>query len=78
MSNGLAYSQPTYHTAVTSCHGCRHFSITHKAVRPFCCKAFGVVSRQHPARDILSTSGEPCRMRSMSHAAPFSLRGDLS
>ncbi len=66
-----------FKTAVTSCQGCRHFAITHNAARPYGCNAFGLMSRQHPARDILNSSGEACRMRSMSTNTPFTLEGDF-
>jgi len=78
MSNLARQHQPVFKTPATSCQGCRHFSITHNAARPYGCKAFGLMSRQHPARDIMNNSGEACRMRSMSTYAPFALQGDLS
>ncbi len=78
MPNANTVSTQNYGINSSSCQGCRHFSITHNAKRPYACRAFGVMSRQHPARDILNTSGEACRMRSVSGSSPFTLEGGRS
>ena len=63
---------------VTSCNGCRHFGITHNAARPYRCGAFGLLSRQHPARDIFNHSGEACHMRAVSAPRPFFIEREPS
>jgi len=78
MSNATHPTPHTHVVGIGSCHGCRHFTITHKAQRPYGCRAFGLMSRQHPAREILTTSGEACRMRSASASTPFTLEGGSS
>ena len=57
-----------------TCRGCRHLIITHNASRPYGCRVFGLMSRRHPAQDILAHSGEPCRART-AFTVPFSLDG---
>gem|GEM_PF-2939091 len=59
--SALGAVQPV--AAIISCHGCQHFSITHQPSWPYACRAFGIRSRQHPARDVQVNSGKPCRMR---------------
>ncbi|NBR12009.1 MAG: hypothetical protein EBU00_07345 [Alphaproteobacteria bacterium] len=57
-----------------SCHGCVHFYVTHQPTWPYGCRAFGMRSRQHPARDVLVNSGKPCRMRQGQPVKEFSLK----
>ena len=43
-----------------SCHGCRHFFVTHNRQRPWGCRKFGFTSMRVPAQEILATTGTEC------------------
>jgi hypothetical protein len=46
-----------------TCFGCRFFSITHDARRPYACASFGFRSRSLPSQEVFLSSGQPCLRR---------------
>ena len=43
-----------------TCFGCQNFYITHRAHRPYGCRAFGFISKNLPYLEVFSSSGMQC------------------
>lgn len=53
-----------------TCHGCRHFRISHDAAKPWQCMKFGFKSKELPAWLVFASTGTECAYREERPAPP--------